>query len=111
MAAPRTNGEKLDYIIAQMATLAANFEAVQSDVKEHDIILRGPDRTDGLIEQVQDNKRNIGVITDIVQEIKKASREMTDKIWQISIGLGIPLTLAILAFIWALVSNKITLTF
>jgi hypothetical protein len=87
MAGPKSIADKLDMLLERTVVL----EQMQKIVCEHDDILRGPDKDDGMITDMQLIKRSI-------QDLKN-----------ILVPVGIAFILSVAGFVFALITHSIQL--
>jgi hypothetical protein len=102
---PTTVQQKLDCLLERTAV----FESVAQIVADHDCILRGPQKTDGLIADMQRVQADVETLKAAVQEIKKSARETQGEIKKVLWSLGIPFLLFCAGFLWSLLNHWVTI--
>ena len=113
MTSPTQTGNiivvKLDILLGRVDSLekrlcvVEDFTQIIQIVKDHETILRGPDRNDGLITQMLK-------LNDRIEQAEKKMDTFAATMKAITIPLALTLSGAILTFVWGLLTHAITLT-
>jgi hypothetical protein len=109
--------EKIDQILERTRVL----EAVAKMVGDHDTVLRGPNKDDGLVTEFpllkkrqddleKEQAETDGKIDTLIKDQKETQRENRRTLITVAIAFGVPLTSFIGLFVWGLWIHTITLT-
>ena len=86
-------GKKLDILLRRTMVIEEGYKATVKEVEEHDVILRGVNKDDGIITDIYGIKENLKSLTTILKAVM--------------IPLIITLTVSIAGFIWGLITHTL----
>lgn len=103
--------KKVDILLERTLVL----EQVGKQVAEHDVILRGVNKDDGLVTEVPLIKvRQDAVerkIDGLIESQDKARKENKDTVMKIALAFGVPLLGFVGTFVWGLLTQTISVSF